>query len=205
MEKENCLNQVTYPLSKKGQIVQWVALSILIFLVPMVIPMFISGIFGKTSWIASNSQYVVGTIVNISLIIAGINVKGWKQIIGLITLPSISAIANGFIFKSANIYTVYMIPAIWIGNFVFVYIYRKLSIHNKVNYFLTSIIAILLKVAAIYGFFRILSVAKVIPTGKIFTALNLSMGLNQAITASIAAVICFGIFFYMRKKKDGNY
>ena len=80
MEKENCFNQVVYPLSKKGEIVQWVILSIFIFLVPMIIPQLLSTIFGKTSWIATNSQYVVGTIVNTVLIVAGINVKGWKQI-----------------------------------------------------------------------------------------------------------------------------
>ncbi len=80
MEKENCFNQVVWPLSKKGEIVQWVVLSIFIFLVPMIIPQLISTIFGKASWIATNSQYVVGTIVNTVLIVAGINVKGWKQI-----------------------------------------------------------------------------------------------------------------------------
>ena len=80
MEKENCFNEVVYPLSKKGEIIQWGILSIFIFLVPMIIPQLISTIFGKASWIATNSQYVVGTIVNTVLIVAGINVKGWKQI-----------------------------------------------------------------------------------------------------------------------------
>ncbi len=194
MEKENCFNQVVYPLTKKGEIVQWGILSIFIFLVPMIIPQLIGVIFGKASWIATNSQYVVGTIVNTVLIVAGINVKGWKQIAGLITLPSISAIGSGLIFKSASIYTVYMIPAIWLGNFALVYLYRKLSVQKKVNYILTSIAAILLKVAIIYLCFRLFTLVTVIPgTGKIFTALNLSMGMNQIITASIAAVIGFGI------------
>ena len=114
--------------------------------------------------------------------------------LGLITLPSISAIGSGLIFKSASIYTVYMIPAIWLGNFALVYLYRKLSVQKKVNYILTSIAAILLKAAIIYLCFRLFTLVTVIPgTGKIFTALNLSMGMNQIITASIAAVIGFGI------------
>ena len=192
MDKENCLDNTMYNLSKKYEIIQWVGLSILIFLVPMIIPQLLSTIFGTTSWIATNSQYVVGTIVNLSLVIAAINVKGFKQIAGLITLPSISAIGSGLIFKSASIFTVYMIPAIWIGNFTFVYLYKKLWMQKKINYILTAIVAILVKVAIIYLFFRVLALIINIPT-PMFTALNLSMGMNQLITATIASIIGFGI------------
>ena len=69
MEKENCLNQVVYPLSKKAEIVQWILLGVFIFLVPMIIPQFLQIVFGANSWIATNSQYVVGTIVNTVLVI----------------------------------------------------------------------------------------------------------------------------------------
>ena len=183
MEKENCLNQVVYPLSKKSEVIQWIILSISIFLIPMIIPQLINAIFGQASWIATNSQYVVGTIVNTVLIIAGLNVKGWKQIAGLITLPSISAIGSGLIFKSA-----------------FVYLYRKLYVQKKLNYILTSIVAIITKALIIYLCFRLFTVITIIPNaGKIFTAMNLSMGLNQIITASIAAIIGFGISFAYNK------
>lgn len=205
MEKENCLNQVACPLSKKNEIVQLVLLSIFIFLVPMIIPKLITTVFGVNSWIASNSQYVVGTIVNTVLITVGLNVKGWRQIITLITLPSLSAINSGLIFKTANIYSVYMIPAIWIGNFTFIYLYRKLSVQGKINYILTSLIAILAKASIIYLGFRIFTFITIIPgTGKIFTALNFSMGINQIVTASLAAVIGFGIskFFVYKTSKN---
>lgn len=192
MNEEKCLNSTMYNLSKKYEILQWVGLSVLIFLVPMIIPQLLSTIFGTTSWIATNSQYVVGTIVNLALVIAAINVKGFKQIAGLITLPSISAIGSGLIFKSASIFTVYMIPAIWIGNFTFVYLYKKLWMQKKINYILTAIFAILAKAAIIYLFFRLLALIINIPT-PMFTALNLSMGMNQLITATIASIIGFGI------------
>lgn len=201
MERESCLKQVVYPLSKKNEIVQLILLSIFIFLVPMIIPKVLTTVFGLNSWISSNSQYVVGTIVNTVLIVAGLNVKGWKQIITLITLPSLSAINSGLIFKTANIYSVYMIPAIWIGNFTFIYIYRKLLVQSKLNYILTSVIAILTKVGIIYLGFRILIMISIIPnTGNIFTALNLSMGINQIITATLAAVIGFGICRFFNYK-----
>lgn len=192
MEEENCLNEVVRPLAKKFEIIQWIILSILIFVVPMIIPQLLSGLFGETSWIAAHSQYVVGTIVNTVLITSAINVKGFKQIAGLVTLPSISAIGSGLIFKSASIYTVYMIPAIWAGNFVFVYLYRKLFVSKKVNYILSSIASIIVKVAIIYTFFKVLTLAVNIPS-PMLKALNMSMGMNQAITASIAAVIGYGI------------
>ena len=139
MERENVLDDVVYPLSKKYEIIQWITLSILIFLVPMIVPQLLSTLFGTNSWIATHSQYVVGVIVNTVLITTAINVKGFKQIAGLITLPSISAIGSGLIFKSASIFTVYMIPAIWAGNFLFVYLYRKLFVKNKTNYNLNRV------------------------------------------------------------------
>ena len=192
MEKENCLNSVTYPLTKKFEIIQWVILSILIFFVPMIIPNLLNTLFGATSWIAVHSQYVVGSIVNTVLVTTAINVKGFKQIAGIITLPSISAISSGLIFKSASIYTVYMIPAIWLANFLFVYLYRKLFVQKKINYILSSIVSILVKVAIIYLFFRLLALISNIPE-KPFVALNFAMGMNQLITASVAAIIGFGI------------
>lgn len=192
MENESCLNDVVYPLSKKYEVIQWIVLSVFIFLVPMIVPQLLSAIFGTTSWIATHSQYVVGTIVNTVLITTAVNVKGFKQIAGLISLPSISAIGSGLIFKSASIYTVYMIPAIWAGNFIFVYLYRNLFVHKKVNYILTSIASILAKAAIIYACFRVLALVANIPN-PMFVALNFSMGMNQIITASIASVIGFGI------------
>lgn len=205
MEKENCLNQVIHPLSKKAEIVQWILLSISIFLVPMIIPKLLNAILGVSHPIAANSQYIVGTIVNTTLIFAAMNARGWKQIIGLITLPSISAMGSGLIFKSASIYTVYMIPAIWIGNFTFVYLYKKLVVEKKFNYILSSIIAVLAKAGIIYAVFRVFTLTSIIPgAGKIFTALNVSMGMNQIITASIAAVIGLAINISLSNKKEAQ-
>lgn len=205
MEKENCLNEVVYPLSKRAEIVQWILLSLLIFIVPMLIPQLLTLIFGAKSVIATHSQYVVGTIVNTVLITVGINVKGWKQIVGLITLPSISALGSGLVLKTASIYSVYMIPAIWFGNFTFVYLYRKLVVQKKFNYILSSIISILAKVAIIYLGFRALTMFTVIPSvGKIFETLNISMGINQIITASIAAIIGFAINKIYNMKGKNN-
>ena len=202
MEKENCFDLNLVDFSKKTEIVETILIAIGALLTPFIIPQFLQLVFGKTSFIASNSQYVVGTIVNIALIFAGVNVKGYKKIIGIITLPSISAICSGFIFKTASIYTVYLIPAIWIGNFAFVYLYRKIYVEKKKNYILASIPAILVKAAIIFFGFNLLTWVSVIPSqGKVFQALQLSMGMNQLVTATIAAVLVAGIIAAIKAKK----
>lgn len=77
----------------------------------------IQSLFGANSFIASHSQIIVGSIVNIALIVTAINLKGWKKIAGIITLPSISAILGGYVFKTSAVYMCYMIPAIWVRKF----------------------------------------------------------------------------------------
>lgn len=202
MEKENCFNLKLLDFSKNVEIVEIFLIAIGALLTPFVIPQLLEFVFGKTSFIAVNSQYVVGTIVNIALIFAGINLKGYKKIIGVITLPSISAICSGFIFKTASIYTVYMIPAIWLGNFMLVYLYKKIYVQKMKNYVLASIASIITKAAIIFFGFNLLTWVSVIPNeGKIFQALQLSMGMNQLVTATIAAIIVAGIIGIVKAKK----
>ncbi len=202
MGKENCFNLNLIDFSKRAEIVETVLIAIGTLFTPFIIPQLLQLIFGKTSLIAINSQYVVGSIVNIALIIAAVNIKGYGKILGIITLPSISAICSGFIFKTASIYTVYMIPAIWFGNFILVYLYRKIYVEKKKNYVLASIVSIIVKVAIIFLGFNLLIWANVIPEqGKIFEALQLSMGINQLITATIAAIASGGIIVAIKAKK----
>ena len=202
MEKENCFDLKLVDLSKKTEIVVTVLIAIGALLTPFIVPQLLQVVFGKTSVIATNSQYVVGSIVNIALIFVGINLKGYKKIIGIITLPSVSAICSGFIFKTASIYTVYMIPAIWLGNFALVYLYRKIYVEKKKNYVLTSVVAILVKAAIIFFGFNLLTWVNVIPgQGKVFEALQLSMGMNQLVTATVAAVVVAGIIVGIKTKK----
>ena len=107
---------------------------------------------------------------------------------------------GGFVLKTSSIYTIYMIPAIWIGNFAIIYLYRYLFVKKNFNYIVSSIIAIIAKCAAIYLGFQLLVVANIIPSAsKVFTALNVAMGMNQLITATIGSIIAFGIIVTMKK------
>ena len=127
MEKENILNKTMYDFSKGIEIMQAIILGLIALLVPTflakLIAKLIASVFGAGSVITQNSQLIVGSVVNTALIVAAINLKGWKKIVGIVTMPSISTILSGYVFKSASVYMAYMIPAIWIGNFVLIYVY----------------------------------------------------------------------------------
>lgn len=194
MEKENVLNRAMRDYSKALDITQIVLIGLVALLVPTFLGMLIKAIFGANSVITANSQIIVGSIVNTALIITALNVKGWQKIIGVITLPSISTILSGYVFKTASFYMAYMIPAIWLGNFAIVYLYKKLLLEKKWNYFLTGIVAIIVKVAIIFGGFSLLNAFGIFPA-KLVQNLQIAMGTTQAITASIGMIIAYTVYF----------
>ncbi len=190
---EEIINKKISSFSKITDIVQ----TILIFLIALLVPTFlgelITNVFGSQSVIAKNSQIIIGSIVNTALIMTAINLNGCAKILGVVTMPSISTILSGYVFGSASTYMVYMIPAIWIGNFILVYLYKLLLLDKKLNYFLAGIAGVLLKVAVIFLFFNVLNLFNVFPE-KLVSTLQNAMGLTQLITASIGVVIAFVIY-----------
>ena len=78
MEKENIINKRVADFSKNIDIIQ----TILIFLISLLVPTFLGELitkaFGANSVIGANSQIIIGTIVNIALVTAAINLKGWN-------------------------------------------------------------------------------------------------------------------------------
>ena len=134
-----------------------------------------------------------------ALIVSAINVKGWKKIAGIITMPSVSTILGGFVFKTASVYMVYMIPAIWIGNFVLVYAYKYIMLAKKQNYFLAGIVGIVAKVIVIFGCFEILKLFSIFPD-KLIGTLQIAMGGTQLITACIGMIISFVIYQVEKRK-----
>lgn len=188
----NCLNSRKYEISKYAEIVEILLISLIVLLTPVIVPQLLNIVFGAQSVIAQNSQYVVGSLVNIGLIVSAINVKGWKKVISIITLPSISAIFSGLIFQSASIFTVYMIPAIWIGNFTLVYLFKYLYVNKKINYIAGAVPAVAAKVAIIFAGFNFEVLTNIIPKGaKAVEVLKIAMGMNQLITAVIGSIIAF--------------
>ena len=99
---EQVVNKKAYEFSKVGEIIQTILIIIGALIVPAFVPQLLQLVFGKTSVIASNSQIVVGSIVNTALIVTGLNVKGWRKLILIATLPSLSAVGSGYIFGSLS-------------------------------------------------------------------------------------------------------
>lgn len=199
MEKESVLNKTMYDFSKRADLIQAIIIGLIAFLVPTFLAQLINAIFGAQSIVATNSQIIVGSIVNSALIFCAINVKGWKKIIGVVTMPSISTILSGYVFKSASVYMVYMIPAIWVGNFVLIYAYKLIMLEKNKNYFLAGVVGIIAKVLVIFGCFEILNLFNIFPD-KLVANLQKAMGLTQLITASIGMLIIF-IVYQIEKKK----
>ncbi len=198
MENEGIMKRRVKDFSKGIDIMQ----TILIFLIALLVPTFLGGIlskiFGSTSVISTNSQLIIGTIVNAALVTAAINLKGWAKILGVVTMPSISTILSGYVFGTASVYMVYMIPAIWIGNFALIYSYKFLMLGKNKHYFLAGVVGIIVKVAIIFGLFNLINLFGIFPE-KLVTTLSTAMGTTQLITATLGVIVAFVIYKLEKK------
>ena len=141
---------------------------------------------------------IVGTIVNAALVVSAINLKGWAKILGVVTMPSISTILSGYVFGTASVYMVYMIPAIWIGNFALIYSYKFLMLGKNKHYFLAGIVGIIVKVAIIFALFNLINLFGVFPE-KLVENLRNAMGMTQLITATLGVIAAFVIYKLEKK------
>ena len=198
MENEGIINKRVKDFSKCIDIIQ----TILIFLIALLVPTFfgriLSKIFGSTSVISTNSQLIIGTIVNATLVTAAINLKGWAKILGIVTMPSISTILSGYVFGTASVYMVYMIPAIWLGNFVLIYSYKLLMLGKNKHYFLAGIVGIIAKVTIIFALFNLINLFGIFPE-KLVENLRNAMGMTQLITATLGIIVAFVIYKLEKK------
>ena len=198
MENEGIINKRVKDFSKGIDIMQ----TILIFLIALLVPTFfgriLSKIFGSTSVISTNSQLIVGTIVNAALVVSAINLKGWAKILGVVTMPSISTILSGYVFGTASVYMVYMIPAIWLGNFVLIYSYKLLMLGKNKHYFLAGIVGTIAKVTIIFALFNLINLFGVFPE-KLVENLRNAMGMTQLITATLGIIVAFVIYKLEKK------
>jgi hypothetical protein len=134
-----------------------------------------------------HSQLVTGVIVNIALVLAALNLRN-EKLLPVIFLPSLGALSRGLIFGPFTMYLAYMIPFIWLGNFLLVYAVKRLSVSGNKNRFLALGIGAAVKSAFIFaGAFTLFSLA-VIPQ-----ALLVPMGIMQFATAAIGGSIAIGM------------
>ena len=201
MEKETVINQRVHDFSKSIDIIQTILIYLIALLVPTFLGELLKNVFPATSIVVTKSQLIIGSMVNASWIVTAMNLKGWAKILGVVTMPSISTILGGYVFKTASVFMVYMIPAIWVGNFALVYAYKKILVQKNKNYFIAGIVGIVIKVAIIFGAFGILNLLGIFPQ-KLVTNLQTAMGMTQGITATVGMIIAFVIYKLECRKWD---
>lgn len=161
-----------YEFSNKQQVIEMVVYSFVCFFLPLFI---------------GHPQIVVGVVVNTLLIMSALNMQKYK-LLPVIILPSLGALSRGALFGPFTIYLVYMIPSIWLGNFIIVYLFKLLYLNKKINYFVTLVAAASLKALFLFLTAFILFKLNVIPV-MFLTA----MGIMQFTTAFSAGFFAFGV------------
>ena len=168
-----------YETSEETELVEFVGLVSIAVLVPLLF---------------RQPQLLVGSIVNFMLVMAAINIRGWKKIIPLIVLPSVSAAVGGYLFGPFTIFLVYLIPVIWIGNAILVFVFKYLYVTKRWNYAITLPVAAALKAGFLFVTASLLIYLSVIP--PIFA---MAMGIMQIVTAMIAGGLAFPVNLAYRR------
>lgn len=138
-----------------------------------------------TPFFIGEPQALVGTIVNALLITAALELKG-KQLIPIIILPSLGALARGIVFGPFTPFLALMIPFIWVGNTIIVISFKIIVIKLK-QWFATA----LFFGAALKAFF-LYSIAFLFYNNHVLPAIFLTtMGAFQLATALLGGVIAY--------------
>lgn len=171
-------NLSEYNMSALQENTEMVIYSALAFLVPFAI---------------GHPQLVVGILVNAAIVLAALNLKNAK-LLPVVMLPSIAVLSRGLIFGPFTIFLIYLIPFIWIGNFILLAAFRELKLKRKLNSVLTLVIGAGAKALFLFAFAFILVKAGILP--QVFLT---SMGALQIYTSLVGGALALGV--HEAKKK----
>jgi len=166
------INLQDYLLDNSRQYFEMVVYSVAGFFVPFLI---------------GYPQIAVGIIVNTMLIVAALNLQGWK-IAPIIILPSLAMLFRGALFGPFTIFLIYMIPLIWIGNFLLVLSFKYFKLRLKKNYWLTLVWGIFFKSG-----FLFLSAFVLYYFGLIPVVFLTAMGILQVVTGLFGGAAAYGL------------
>lgn len=166
-------------ITKLEENIHTIAYSLLSFFVPFFI---------------AHPQYIIGIIVNASLILGANYVKGTK-LVPIIIFPSIGVLTAGIIFNNYTIFLVYLLPFIWIANALYVYCYRYLRF-KTFNNFYSILGASGVKVMFLFSVTLIFVHINLLP--NIFLT---AMGIIQLFTALAGGFLAIMIKFMIEKIK----
>lgn len=179
------LNLKLLNTSKTHQLIEITLLSLISFFLP---------------FFMGSPQILVGTIVNALLIRSALSLKG-RQLLPIIFLPSLGALARGIVFGPFTVYLTYLIPFIWFSNFVIVYFTKVLKIKINLNLSISIVISTLMKTSVLFIPAFIMVGINAIPNSFLK-----SMGITQLITALLggAAIVIYNSLEskILKKKND---
>jgi hypothetical protein len=143
--------------SPRYQMIQMLALSAMGFLVP-----FITG----------HPQILVGVLVNAFIIRAALTLPHNKALPVVFT-PVLGALARGILFGPFTVFVVFMVPFIWMGNYILLWAFQR-----KHSFLPTLGAASLAKAGLLYGSAYVMYSAGILPALFLDT-----MGVFQLATA----------------------
>jgi len=166
------LNQVSDEFVQKYENIELILYSFAVFLIPLLVP---------------HPQLLTGTLVNAFLIMAALHFKGWK-VAPLVILPSAAVVLNGMLFGPFTIFIVYMMPVVWLGNLLLVYLFKRLYIAAGMNYWATLGISAVAKSALLFGAAFLL-----VDFGALPALFLTAMGVLQLGTAIAGGIVAFAM------------
>lgn len=134
----------------------------------------------------SSPQIVTGTIINCLLYLAALRMTK-KDILPLVVLPSIGAVAHGILFGPHTIFLYYFLPIIWIGNYILVFLFLRLeSYPYSIRVIAASIVKYVILQTCAQVYFR----SSVVPF--VFVS---SMGYIQLLTSLLGGALGYAISY----------
>lgn len=130
-----------------------------------------------------SSQIITGILVNCFLFLSAQKLS-FKQILPVIILPSLGALAHNTLFGPQTIFLYYFLPVIWIGNGMLVTFFSKIQTGIVGKIILSAIVKYLI----LHFFAQLYFRSNIVPS--LFIS---SMGYIQLITALVGGIIAYGI------------
>ncbi len=158
-----------------------VVFSIFVFFIPLA--------FHSTEF---HIQLIVGSFVNMLLASSALYLS-FKKTLPIILLPSIAAVASGFIFGPLSIFLLYLVPFIWVSNALYVYFIKHLKLAENKNYIFSVLTA-----STIKSIFLLISTLALIYFGIVPEIFLIPMSIVQFVTASIGGSAT-GIILVLKK------
>lgn len=134
-------------------------------------------------------QIVIGAVVNALLIKSALSLPSHKTL-PIIVTPTLGVLARGVLFGPFTMFLVFMIPFIWIGNYMLIYAF-KAKLRHKHNYGLTLLFGSAAKAGLLYAVAFTLYSARIIP--EVFLQ---AMGVMQFTTAVLGGVL---VYLWLRR------